>query len=323
MAGVYVEALTIVKDAKMDKDEIFALTARVLKSEVVSQKNYVSGDGFGIEVVVKIIVDSSVLEGRVKKLLQDRTHLEQLNQARKKEKALLDKIAILETENRRLMAKKESSKDLKKQFEEASRGITAVDWVNVALLLFDGEKFTDPQKAIEWLNEAIRLNPDYADAYNYRGGVYSQLGQYDRAIQDNNEAIRLTPNYFWGFYFRGDVYVRLKQYQRAIEDYNEVIRLNPSLASVYSNRGAAYLELKQYQRAIEDFSEHIRLKPKDAEPYFGRGNAYSFMDCTPAVRQFLLGQSGRGSGLKTVLQTPRAAGIRERNAAVCGCTLPG
>ena len=47
------------------------------------------------------------------------------------------------------------------------------------------------------------------------------------------------------------------------------------------------------------------------------------LDCTPAVRQFLLGQSGRGSGLKTVLQTPRAAGIRERNAAVCGCTLPG
>ena len=127
MAGVYIEALTIVKDAKVDRDEILALTAGVLKSEVVSQKNYVSGDGFGIEVVVKIMVDPSVLEGRVKKLLQGRSHLEQLNQARKKEKELLDKMAILEKENRSLMAKKESSKNLKKQFEETSQGITAVE----------------------------------------------------------------------------------------------------------------------------------------------------------------------------------------------------
>ncbi len=32
MAGVYVEALTIVKDAKVDKDEILALAAGVLKT---------------------------------------------------------------------------------------------------------------------------------------------------------------------------------------------------------------------------------------------------------------------------------------------------
>lgn len=86
MAGVYVEALTIVKDSKVDKDEILALAAGVLKTEVVSQKNYITGEAFGIEVVVKIIVDTSVLEIRVKKLLQDRAHLDQLNLARKRKR---------------------------------------------------------------------------------------------------------------------------------------------------------------------------------------------------------------------------------------------
>jgi hypothetical protein len=145
MAGVYVEALTIVKDAKVDKDEILALTAGVLKSEVVSQKNYATGEGFGIEVVVKIIVDPSVLEGRVKKLLQDRTHLEQLNQARKKEKELLAQVARLEEENKRFMAENKPSAKLKKDFQEASQGLTAVEWSNKATDLWADGKYADPK----------------------------------------------------------------------------------------------------------------------------------------------------------------------------------
>ena len=75
MAGVYVESFTIVKDSRIEKDEILALTAGVLKAEVVSQKNYHTDDAFGVEIVVRIDVDTSVLEDRVKKLLADRTHL--------------------------------------------------------------------------------------------------------------------------------------------------------------------------------------------------------------------------------------------------------
>src|SRR5450759_5981405 len=50
-AGTYIESLTVVKDSKVEKDEILALTAGVLKAEVVSQKNYASEDAFGIETV--------------------------------------------------------------------------------------------------------------------------------------------------------------------------------------------------------------------------------------------------------------------------------
>jgi hypothetical protein len=83
MAGTYIESLTVVKNSQVDKDEILALAAGVLKAEVVSQKNYASEDAFGIDIVVKVVVDTSVLEERVKKLLQDRTHLTQLTEAQK------------------------------------------------------------------------------------------------------------------------------------------------------------------------------------------------------------------------------------------------
>ena len=53
----------------MEKDEILALAAGVLRAEVISQKNYHTDDAFGIEIVVNVIVDTSVLEERVKKQL--------------------------------------------------------------------------------------------------------------------------------------------------------------------------------------------------------------------------------------------------------------
>lgn len=240
-AGTYIKSLTIVQNSKVEKDEILALTAGVLKAEVVSQKNYASDDAFGIEIVVNVIVDTSVLEERVKKQLQDRTHLAQLKDTQKREKELLLRVAQLEEENRKLSANKQSTQKLKKEFQQASQGLTAVDWVNKAFALYVGDKLTNPKKAIEYLSNAIKLQPDFADAYNNRGNAYKDLGQYQRAIKDYDEAIRLQPDLAYAYSFRGNAYHNLGQYQRAIEDYNKAIKLRPDLASAYAKRGLAYL----------------------------------------------------------------------------------
>jgi tetratricopeptide (TPR) repeat protein len=274
-AGTYIESLTVVKNYKVEKDEILALTAGVLKAEVVSQKNYASDDAFGIEIIVNVVVDTSVLEERVKKQLQDRTHLTQLRDTQNREKKLLQKVAQLEEENRKLSANKQSTEKLKKEFQKTSQGLTAVDWFNKAHSLWDGEKHTDPKMAIEYLSDAIKLQQDYADAYINRGNAYDNLGQYQRAIEDFNEAIRLKPDAALAYSNRGNAYNYLGQYQRGIEDCNKAIRLKPDLAYAYINRGNAYNYLGQYQRAIEDCNEAIRLKPDAVEPYNNRGNAYA------------------------------------------------
>jgi hypothetical protein len=52
-------------------------------------------------------------------------------------------------------------------------GEMAADWLDKTNALWDasGGKFTDPKKAIEYLNNAIKLKPDYVEAYNNTGGV--------------------------------------------------------------------------------------------------------------------------------------------------------
>jgi len=286
MAGIYIESLTVVKNSQVEQDEILALAAGVLKAEVVSQKNYASADAFGIEIIVNVVVDTSVLEERVQKLLQDRVHLTQLKDTQKKEKELLQKVAQLEDENRKLMAKNQSTEKLKKEFQQAADGLTAVDWFNKAQSLLNKGKYTDHKKIIEYLNNAIKLEPDYFSAYFYRGIAYDHLGQYKRAIEDYNQAIRLKPNDSLTYAARGLAYNYLAQHHRAIKDYNEAIRLKPDDASAYVSRGIAYDHLGQYKRAIEDYNQAIRLKPDYASAYKLRKGVYKNLEYQRAIEDY-------------------------------------
>ena len=52
----------------------------------------------------------------------------------------------------------------------------------------------EPKKAIVDFTEAIRLNPDSAEAYVNRGVTYAKKKEYDKAIADYTEAIRFKPD---------------------------------------------------------------------------------------------------------------------------------
>ena len=276
--GTYIESTTIVKESRVDSDEILALTAGVTKAEVLKQKNYTDGDGFGLEITVKVELDTAVLEKSLKRLLEDRNHLKDLKASREREKKLLAKIAELEKQDKRKGKTKPQSEILKKEFHAASQGLTAVEWLNKALALWDGNKISDPKKAIEYFTQAIRLDPKHSVAYSNRGNEYINLKQYDRAIADFNQAIQFDNNFAGAHYNRGVAYFDLKQFNRAIADYDQAIRLDPNMANAFYNRGVAYSMLNQLERGIKDFDQAILLYPNYLGAYANRGTAYAALN---------------------------------------------
>jgi len=106
--------------------------------------------------------------------------------------------------------------------------------------------------ALRSFDEAIRLNPDIADAYTNRAVSYIQLGQYERALKDLNEAIKLNPESAVAYNNRGNSYGNLDQLQKAVDDYGEAIRLNPQYTLAYSNRALAYTYLGEDDKALAD-----------------------------------------------------------------------
>jgi tetratricopeptide (TPR) repeat protein len=129
-------------------------------------------------------------------------------------------------------------------------------------------------QALSDANKAIQLNSRLAMGYLARGNVYRNKKDYDRAIADYTEAIRLDPQNAIAYYNRGNSYDDKKDYDRAIADFTEAIRLNPRYVNAYVNRGVAYKNKNDYDRAIADYTEAIRLDPQNVFAYYNRGNAY-------------------------------------------------
>src|SRR5262249_2985408 len=72
----------------------------------------------------------------------------------------------------------------------------------------------DYDKALADLNEAIRLDPKLAMAFNARGATWNARHEYDKALADLDEAIRLDPGCAWAFATRGSLWHAKQAYAK-------------------------------------------------------------------------------------------------------------
>jgi lipoprotein NlpI len=160
-------------------------------------------------------------------------------------------------------------------------------------------------RAIDDFEEAIRLNPTYADSFNARGLSYANKKDYDRAIQDYNEALRLNPTHVFAFNNRGNAYLDKKQPDLAIADYDRAIAYDSNYSTAYFNRARAYSAKKDDERALQEYDMAIRINPKYATALNNRGNIYrdkndydrAIQDYDEAIRvnpNYALGFRNRG-----------------------------
>ncbi|MEI6370115.1 MAG: tetratricopeptide repeat-containing serine protease family protein [Nostocales cyanobacterium ELA608] len=132
----------------------------------------------------------------------------------------------------------------------------------------------DKQGAIDDYNQAIKINPNYANAYYNRGNVRDDLGDKQGAIDDYNLAIKINPNYALAYNNRGNARADLGDKPRAIDDFNLAIKINPNLAQAYNNRGVVRDELGDKPGAIDDYTQAIKFNPNLAQAYGNRAYVY-------------------------------------------------
>ena len=141
----------------------------------------------------------------------------------------------------------------------SDRNQSAAQWLKKEQTLWDGQKYTDPKKAIEYLDKALKIQPDNPEMYNKKGTAYYNLGQYQKTIEMTSESIRLKPNYFLAYNNRGNAHAHLSQFQKAVENYDQVIRLKPDFVEVYNNRGTVYLLQGDRERGCRDVKKACEL----------------------------------------------------------------
>jgi lipoprotein NlpI len=122
----------------------------------------------------------------------------------------------------------------------------------------------DYERAAKDLNEAIRISPEGAMAYNARGNAYLRKKEFDAAIADFDKAIQLDAGQSSAFVGRGRAYGSKQEYDRALQDFNQAIRINPKDSDALRSRGIAFNLQKDYKRALADFENAVRLNPSAA-----------------------------------------------------------
>jgi tetratricopeptide (TPR) repeat protein len=130
------------------------------------------------------------------------------------------------------------------------------------------------EEAVKDYDEVIRVEPNYALAYNNRGLANYHKGNYDQAIADFNEALRLNPNYADAYNNRGLAYYAKGDLDKALADYNQAITHDDGLALAYNGRAYVYLAKKDHRQAVTDVAQAIKRYAGEATWYATLGEIY-------------------------------------------------
>lgn len=138
----------------------------------------------------------------------------------------------------------------------------------------------DLGKAEEYLREAIRKKPDYAEAHNNMGNLLSLQGRSEEAIREYEKAVAniLYPTPEYGYYNMGREYARLKDLRMAEMMYQRAIALNTSFVEAYRGLAMVQSEKGQWQESARTLERLVEVAPSYARGWMDLGRLYLRLD---------------------------------------------
>ena len=116
--------------------------------------------------------------------------------------------------------------------------------------------------------EAVRLDPELAEAHFRLGLGYESLGKRDEAESAYKKAAEAYKKYFEehendgeAHYNLGQIYANLGNYSEAIRQYREATKLKEDDPDIYYDLGVAHTKLAQYDAAAVAFSKSLEIDP--------------------------------------------------------------
>ena len=155
------------------------------------------------------------------------------------------------------------------------------------------------EDALEALDEALEIDPDYFLVLKYRGIVLDELARYEEAVEsfdgflklmndphayglrdnsllnamaDCDRILEANPENTEALVKRGDILQRLRRYDDAVHCYDRALKIQTGDKNALNRRGNAFLELNRHEDALESYDRALEIAPDNAALLFNRGN---------------------------------------------------
>ena len=138
----------------------------------------------------------------------------------------------------------------------------------------------DTTRALDWFQKAIDLKPDYIEALDMSGVLYSSLGN-PLALGYFNRLIELQPDIRVHFYNRGMFYLSQQNWNGALEDFTKCTQLDPQDLESFFNIGYVHLQLQLYAEARQYFTQALAIQPVNHRALYGRGYCFELLGDLP------------------------------------------
>jgi tetratricopeptide (TPR) repeat protein len=155
----------------------------------------------------------------------------------------------------------------------------------------------DDLKALDYLDQAVKADPEYHFAWSNRGYYHSKLGDNRVAIFDFSKAIELMPDDKMSFLNRGYTHIGMGDYESALRDIETALKLDPDYLEAIAYKGIALTNTGKSPEAVEWLTRAIEMQPDNPAFYYYRGLAYiNFGEIDAGCKDLAMAKEGGHSG---------------------------
>ena len=143
------------------------------------------------------------------------------------------------------------------------------------------------QQAIQNLQRAVTLQPDYAKAYAALGTIYLQLKDFPASEKALTLALDINPDLLQAEANLAALYTRTNRLDDAIRVYQNLVRRYPESLQVWVGIASAYQQAERFPEAIEAYLESLKLSPNLAAAMTNLASCYEAVeDDAQAIRYY-------------------------------------
>ena len=125
------------------------------------------------------------------------------------------------------------------------------------------EKMKMLDVAIAEYNTALKIYPDYPDAFGQRGLAYYRKKDYDKAVADYKRAIELKVGQWKVYNNLGVIYGERNDFQEALKYFRLALKVDSRFPDAYNNIAKTYLIMGDYQNSIKYSLETLKYTTEE------------------------------------------------------------